>query len=348
MKNDHDRATLQLIGAGETRNTNPRIHRGPRPDSMALTATDKTWLTEQFGGHVRFDEPMTRHTYFKVGGPAEAFVTPPDTAALESLMRWCRAGGHPWLVIGNGSNLLVKDGGIGGVVISLSRCLKDIRPTEGGSDVRLTAQAGVRLPSLCRYCIEHGIAGMNFALGIPASVGGAIVMNAGTTRGSMADVVASIGCLQSDGRWVRFDRRDLDFSYRCLSWKASGPTGDGEATIIVDASFSLKPGDARKLSEEAAQILKARAEKQPVDQPSAGCFFKNPASGRSAGELIEKAGLKGRQVGGACVSTRHANFIVNTGGATARDILGLMKLVQERVADKFAVELIPEVKIVGH
>jgi UDP-N-acetylmuramate dehydrogenase len=252
------------------------------------------------------------------------------------------------MVIGGGSNLLVKDGGIGGVVISLVRCLKDIRTTEGGSDVRLTAQAGVKLPSLCRYCIERGFAGLNFALGIPATVGGAIVMNAGTARGSMADVLESIDCLQPNGRRVRFNRRELDFSYRCLSWKENVPNGEGVIPIIVDGAFSLKPGDAKMLAVEAEEILKMRTAKQPIDQPSAGCFFKNPAPDRSAGELIEKAGLKGRQIGNARVSTRHANFIVNTGGATARDILALMELVQKRVAEKFEVELVPEVKIVGH
>jgi UDP-N-acetylmuramate dehydrogenase len=315
---------------------------------MPLGTEEKNWLTEQFGRYVRFDEPMTRHTYLKVGGPAEAFVTPPDMAGLEQLMSWCRSGRQPWMVIGSGSNLLVKDGGIGGIVISLGRCLKDIRTTEGGSDIRLTAQTGVKLPSLCRYCIERGFAGLNFALGIPATVGGAIVMNAGTALGSMADVLVSIDCLQPDGRRVRFDRRELDFSYRCLSWKGSGPNDEGVIPLIVDGSFSLKPGDAKMLADEAEDILKLRAAKQPIDQPSAGCFFKNPTPDRSAGELIEKAGLKGRQIGKARVSTRHANFIVNTGGATARDILSLMELVQKRVAEKFEVELVPEVKIVGH
>jgi UDP-N-acetylmuramate dehydrogenase len=319
-----------------------------RTDSMPLATKEKKWLIERFGRHVRFDEPMTRHTYFKVGGPAEAFVTPPDTAGLEQLMSWCRSSRQPWMVIGGGSNLLVKDGGIGGVVISLGRCLKNIRTTEGGSDVRLTAQAGVKLPSLCRYCIERGFAGLNFALGIPATVGGAIVMNAGTARGSMADVLESIDCLQPNGRRVRFNRRELDFSYRCLSWKENVPNGEGVIPIIVDGAFSLKPGDAKMLAVEAEEILKMRTAKQPIDQPSAGCFFKNPAPDRSAGELIEKAGLKGRQIGNARVSTRHANFIVNTGGATARDILALMELVQKRVAEKFEVELVPEVKIVGH
>ena len=315
---------------------------------MPLGTEEKNWLTEQFGRYVRFDEPMTRHTYLKVGGPAEAFVTPPDMAGLEQLMSWCRSGRQPWMVIGSGSNLLVKDGGIGGIVISLGRCLKDIRTTEVGSDIRLTAQTGVKLPSLCRYCIERGFAGLNFALGIPATVGGAIVMNAGTALGSMADVLVSIDCLQPDGRRVRFDRRELDFSYRCLSWKGSGPNDEGVIPLIVDGSFSLKPGDAKMLADEAEDILKLRAAKQPIDQPSAGCFFKNPTPDRSAGELIEKAGLKGRQIGKARVSTRHANFIVNTGGATARDVLSLMELVQKRVAEKFEVELVPEVKIVGH
>jgi UDP-N-acetylmuramate dehydrogenase len=315
---------------------------------MSLGTEEKNWLTERFGRHVRFDEPMTRHTYFKVGGPAEAFVTPPDTAGLEELMSWCRSCRQPWMVIGNGSNLVVKDGGIGGVVISLGRCLKDIWTTEGGGDVRLTAQAGVKLRSLCRFCIERGFAGLNFALGIPATVGGAIIMNAGTARGSMADVLESIDCLQPNGRRERFVRSELDFSYRCLSWKKSVPNDEGVIPIIVNGSFSLKPGDAKMLADEAEEILRVRTAKQPTDQPSAGCFFKNPAPDRSAGELIEKAGLKGRQIGNARVSTRHANFIVNTGGATARDILALMELVQKRVAEKFEVDLVPEVKIVGH
>ncbi|MFZ0243635.1 MAG: UDP-N-acetylmuramate dehydrogenase [Desulfobacterales bacterium] len=308
----------------------------------------KNWLSEHFGRQVRFDEPMARHTWFRVGGPAEALVTPADTDTLSQLLTGCRAGGIPWLILGSGSNLLVKDGGIAGVVISLRRCLTKIESTAGSAGVRTTAQAGVKLPVLCRYCIEHGFAGLNFALGIPATVGGAIVMNAGTARGSIADVLQSLACLQPDGRRVRFDRRELDFAYRRLALKPGGAAEGSQDPVIVDGTFALKPADKKRLANEAGRILKERAAKQPIDQPSAGCFFKNPPAGRSAGELIEKAGLKGRQIGGARVSEKHANFIVNAGGASAADILALMDLVQGRVAAEFAVDLVPEVKIVGH
>jgi UDP-N-acetylmuramate dehydrogenase len=312
-----------------------------------LSTTDKKWLAERFGRHLRFEEPLARHTYLKVGGPATAFVSPPDAAALQLLIRWCAAGRHRWLIIGGGSNLLVRDGGFEGIVISLSRCLKDIRSAAAGSDFLVTAQAGVKLAVLCRYCIENGLAGLNFALGIPGTVGGAVVMNAGTARGWMADVVESVGCLQPDGSRVRFERRELDFSYRCLSWKQERTSTALEAPIVVDGSLRLHPDSPRRLAAEAEEILKSRAAKQPVRQPSAGCFFKNPARGPTAGELIQRAGLKGRRIGGAEVSPRHANFIVNRGGATASDILALMELVQRHVAEKFAVELVPEVKIVG-
>ncbi|MFZ0614415.1 MAG: UDP-N-acetylmuramate dehydrogenase [Desulfobacterales bacterium] len=308
----------------------------------------KNWLNERFGRQVRFEEPMARHTWFRVGGPAEALVTPADTDALARLLTWCRAGRIPWLILGSGSNLLVKDGGIAGVVISLRRCLTKIESAGGGAGGRITAQAGVKLPVLCRYCIAHGFSGLNFALGIPATVGGAIVMNAGTARGSIADVLESLSCLHPDGRRVKFDRRELDFAYRRLALKPGAAAGSGHDPVIVDGTFALKPADKQLLANEAGRILKERAAKQPIDQPSAGCFFKNPPAGRSAGELIEKAGLKGRQIGSARVSEKHANFIVNAGGATARDILNLMDLVQGRVAAKFAVDLVPEVKIVGH
>ncbi|MFZ0133066.1 MAG: UDP-N-acetylmuramate dehydrogenase [Desulfobacterales bacterium] len=307
----------------------------------------KNWLGEHFGRRVRFEEPMARHTWFKVGGPAEALVTPADTNALARLLTWCRDSRIPWLILGSGSNLLVRDGGIAGVVISLSRCLKEIELAESGSGIHVTAQAGVKLPVLCRYCIAHGFSGLNFALGIPATVGGAIVMNAGTARGSMADVLESLGCLHPDGRRVRFARRDLAFSYRRLALKPGG-AGCGQDPVIVEGTFALQPADRKMLADEAARILKERAARQPIDQPSAGCFFKNPPAGRSAGELIDKAGLKGRQIGGARVSEKHANFIVNAGGATAGDILDLMELVQGRVSAEFGIDLVPEVKIVGH
>ena len=190
---------------------------------------------------------------------------------------------------------------------------------------------------------------MNFAVGIPGTVGGAVVMNAGTSMGKMAssEVIGAIRCLLWDGRLLQYDRSKLEFSYRHLSWKENRSDGIAESPIVIDASFRLGTGKASMLREEADSLLKTRAEKQPIDQPSAGCFFKNPVDGPAAGEMIDRCHLKGYRIGNAQISDKHANFIVNLGGASARDILSLMELVQNRVADQFQVDLQPEVKIVG-
>ncbi len=315
---------------------------------MSLGVEDRQWLAENYGRQVKFDEPMSRHTYFRVGGPAEAFVTPLDLNSLKRLVRWCTAGDHTALVIGGGSNLLVKDQGLAGIVISLRRCLADIEVAVDVDQPGAIAQAGVNLQAFCRLCAKKGLNGMNFAVGIPGTVGGAIMMNAGTDKGSMADVVDSVGCLLWDGRTIRYQRRKLDFSYRSLSWERHRTAGMTETPIITDGCFGLEVGDASVLQQEAADLLKRRSEKQPVDQPSAGCFFRNPANGPSAGELIDRCGLKGSRIGNAQVSAKHANFIVNLGGATALDILSLMERVRNAVADRFEVVLEPEVKIVGH
>ena len=290
---------------------------------------------------------MSRHTYFRVGGPAEAFVSPTNTLELTQLIRWCSAQGHKVLIIGGGSNLLVKDGGIAGVVISLRRCLTDIKVVVSGKKPMVTAQAGVNLQALCRFCAKQGLGGLNFAVGIPGTVGGAIVMNAGTALGTMADVIDSIGCLHWDGRTTRYKRRELNFSYRNLAVKVNQTVVDTERPIIIDGYFQLKTSDSSMLQQEAKVLLKKRLETQPVELPSAGCFFKNPIHGPSAGELIDQCKLKGYRIGNAQVSDKHANYIVNLGDASARDILSLMELVKTKVADQFKVDLEPEVKIVG-
>jgi UDP-N-acetylmuramate dehydrogenase len=212
----------------------------------------------------------------------------------------------------------------------------------------VTAQAGVNLQSLCRYCAKQGLSGMNFAVGIPGTVGGAVVMNAGTSMGTMGDVIDSIGCLLWNGQIVRYERSMLEFSYRSLSWIENRSAGHTETPIVIDGCFRLKTSAASLVRKEAETLLRTRTENQPVDQPSAGCFFRNPANGPAAGFLIERCELKGYRIGNAQVSTKHANFIVNLGGASASDILSLMELVRKKVADRFKVNLEPEVKIVGH
>jgi UDP-N-acetylmuramate dehydrogenase len=290
---------------------------------------------------------MFRHTYFRVGGPADAFAKPRSLEALQKLINWSREKGHPLLVIGDGTNLLVKDNGIRGIVIVLTKCLNQIKPPRPESNgVYITAMAGARLHTLCNLAIDQGLEGLNFALGIPGTVGGAIMMNAGTTAGSVQDVLTSIAVLGPEGQIQKLRCEKLDFKYRRLSWKNDTQIDRGQA-VIVNGDFLLHPADPQKLKKEAAAILKLRRQKQPINYPSAGCFFKNPLTGKTAGELIDAAGLKGRRIGGAEISSKHANYIINRDNASAADILALRDLIRETVARIFAIDLETEVKIVG-
>ena len=207
--------------------------------------------------------------------------------------------------------------------------------------------AGARMQSLCSFALERGIGGMNFALGIPGTVGGSIMMNAGTAQGSVESVLDSIKILPSTGQIKNISREKLIFSYRKLSWENETSAICQMQPIILEGSFCLFPSDKKKLKQEAETILKTRKKTQPIGSFSAGCFFKNPLSGKTAGELIELAGLKGKKIGKAEVSAKHANFIINTGKASAADILKLSELIQKKVLTKFNVDLQMEVKIVG-
>lgn len=315
---------------------------------MSLDPETKEWLTRVFGGNVRFDELMSRHTSLGVGGPAEAFVAPENYDELVELVNWSRQRAVPYLVIGDGTNLLIKDSGLPGIVIVLTKCLNTIsRVAKGDGSITVTAMAGVRMQSLCRFAIEQGLAGMNFALGIPGTVGGGIIMNAGTDRGSIGDVLDSIKVLSPLGTVKTIGKDELNFAYRELSFRQGEMKVYHGQPIILDGSFRLQPKDSGKLKKEAELILAKRSKSQPTGSLSAGCFFKNPESGKTAGELIELAGLKGKRKGGAQISPKHANFIINTGQASASDFLVLMELVQETVTRMFKVDLEPEVKIVG-
>jgi UDP-N-acetylmuramate dehydrogenase len=316
---------------------------------MALDRKTRDWLSTRFGKSVKFNEPMSRHTYLRVGGPAEAFITPDSQKDLVRLIRRCNDSGIPVFVIGDGTNLLVKDGGVAGMVIVLTRCLNKIyRSTQTGSEVVVTAMAGARMQALCRFAIKNGLKGLNFAVGIPGTVGGGIMMNAGTASGAIDGVLESVKIMARDGWMQRIDRDSLNFSYRKLNWK-NVVAGIGAALpVVIDGRFRLIASDPQKLESEARDLLQKRKNSQPLKAASAGCFFKNPATGKSAGEMIERAGLKGCKIGGAQVSTKHANFIVNTGDASAADILAMMELAQEKVARLFNVVLEPEVKIIGH
>ena len=251
------------------------------------------------------------------------------------------------LVIGDGTNLLVKDNGIRGIVVVLAKYTKKFsKKTEKNREVIITAPAGTKLYELCSFAIKSGLGGMNYAVGIPGTVGGAITMNAGTAHGSTEDVLEDVLIMLPDGKTKRINKSEINFSYRNLSFGKDIKIYQGRP-IILEGSFRLYPFDAATLKKEAEEILRIRNKKQPVSFPSAGSFFKNPEQGKAAGRLIEKAGLKGKKIGGAQVSEKHANFIINTGGASASDILGLMEFIQETVFKTFNIKLEPEVKIVG-
>jgi UDP-N-acetylmuramate dehydrogenase len=315
---------------------------------MALDADSIRWLENRFKNSVSFEEPMSRHTSLRVGGPAEVFAAPESVEDLRALMNWSRDKGLSCLVIGRGTNLLVKDRGIRGIVVVLTKCLKTIEQTETNTDgVLVTAMAGANLKALCSYALKRGLEGMNFSLGIPGTVGGGIIMNAGTSHGCMDNVLRSIDVLLPTGHTRRIERKALDFAYRKLSWNPKLTDGHADQTIILNGRFSFRPSDPEKLKKGAKEIIKVRHRKQPVGLPSAGCFFKNPASGPAAGQLIEMAGLKGKSVGGAESSSKHANFFINRCNASAADFLALMNITEEAVLKAFNIHLEREVKVVG-
>ena len=277
---------------------------------------------------------MDRYTTLRVGGPADWLAEPETEAQLCALLQFAKEQGVPALVMGNGSNLLVRDGGIRGLVIRLVRAFSGIEAIPGG----LYAQSGALLSALSRQAQEMSLTGLEFAQGIPGTVGGGAYMNAGAYGGELGKVIASVRIW--DGLSIRdIPNEEMDFSYRHSRAMTEG-------WIILGAAFRLEKGDPEAISAAMRDFAARRKEKQPLKYPSAGSFFKRP-TGYFAGALIENAGLKGLTVGGAQVSRKHAGFLINTGGATACDFLQLMSLVQRVVENKDHVRLEPEVRIIG-
>ncbi len=283
-------------------------------------------------GDVRQHEPMSRHTTMKAGGEADLLVVPQDIEELRRIVLAAHRAGLPVIVLG-GSNIIVQDGGIAGVVVKLSR-LNHIRVL--GSD-RIEAEAGVLLPRLARAAARAGLSGLEFAIGIPGTVGGSVVMNAGTREGELAPRIESVTLMRWDGELITLGRETLRFRYR----HADLPHG-----CVVSAQFSLQPAPPGEIDATMTRMLGVRNATQPLHSPSAGCVFKNPP-GDSAGRLIEAAGLKGHRIGDAQVSERHANFIINRGHARTNDILALIRHIGRQVERQFGVTLELEVKIVG-
>ena len=280
------------------------------------------------------DEPMSRHTTFRVGGPADVFFMPESEDQAIGAFSAAAAAGVPALVIGNGSNLLVRDGGIRGLVIALGEGMAAIARVENV----ITAWAGASLKRVSAYAQAAGLSGLEFASGIPGSLGGGCAMNAGAYGGQLSDALIDAE-VYLNGEVRTLTRDEMQMGYRTtLPLRAGG--------IVLSARFRLTPDDPDAIAERMRDLNARRRDKQPLNYPSAGSTFKRP-EGRFAGALIEQAGLKGRSVRGAQVSKKHAGFIVNTGDATASDILELIGIVQREVREKFGVALEPEVRIVG-
>jgi UDP-N-acetylmuramate dehydrogenase len=305
----------------------------------------KKWLQNLLENSVYFNEPMSRHTSFHVGGPADAFAIPKNLGVLIELVRGLGQRELKFLIIGHGTNLLVKDTGFRGVIVLLKKALDQIMVDSG--DGIVTAMAGAPLSRLCRFALKNGLAGMNFALGIPGTVGGGIATNAGTRLGNIGDVLNQVTVILPDGEIKNITREKLGFSYRQLLWGNNSEGIANSAPIIMSGYFSLTRDDPEKIRKEAREIVTWRKKRQPSWLPSAGCFFKNPASEKTAGQLIDLAGLKGKSSGGAEISAKHANFIINRNNASAADILALMKMIQETIWKKFNIVLEPEVRIIG-
>lgn len=279
------------------------------------------------------DEPMSRHTTWRVGGPADLFIEPADRDDLQRTLALLKAAGAPWMAVGAGSNLLVKDGGIRGAVIHL----KNFRRLDIEATGRVIAGGGLPLMTLIRETAACGLAGLEGLAGIPGTVGGGVSMNAGAGGQQLADVVESVELIGVAGMEV-WSRERLGFGYRRSELNGS--------RILVAAVLRFRRGDAARLTAAIEQRLAERRSAQQVGGPNAGSVFKNP-EGRSAWQLIAAAGMRGAAIGGARVAERHANFIVNDGRASARDILELIDRIRRRVREASGIELEPEVRIVG-
>lgn len=291
---------------------------------------------------VLFDEPMSRHTTFRIGGPAECYVVPDSIEQIQKTLSLAKEAGVPCHIIGNGSNLLVSDDGVLGIVIRMEEnVIEKVGGTDDGRDC-IRVSAGTLFSSFAKQMCREGYAGIEFATGIPGSVGGAVVMNAGAYGGEVKDVLSSVSVLTKDGEVLSVGAELLDLSYRHSNI-------DENSYVVLSAEFALrKSEDPEAVSEKVAELSEKRKEKQPLEYPSAGSTFKRPqGEGLFAGKLIDDCGLRGYRVGDAQVSEKHCGFVINRGNATAEDVMQLISAVQRTVMEKFGIMLEPEVRFLG-
>ena len=296
-------------------------------------------LTENLSGEVLINEPMSLHTSWKIGGAADCFIAPKTVDDIIAVLKYTREQGVPLTVVGRGTNLLVSDLGIEGVVMQIGDNFNKILWL---GDLEVRAEAGVLLAALAREAAKKSCAGLEWACGIPGNVGGAVMMNAGAYGSNISGYITEVEVVDlADGGEPQlkiFTKDDLDFSYR--------HSGIAAGQVVVAVNLLLEPGNREKSEKEMKELLQTRAAKQPLEYPSAGSVFKNP-EGDHAGRLVEVSGCRGMEIGGAQVSEKHGNFIINKGGATAADVLALIEKVQSVVESKHGVRLETEVRKIG-
>jgi UDP-N-acetylmuramate dehydrogenase len=286
-------------------------------------------------GKLRFKEPMKHHTSLQTGGQADVLFIPEDTNDVSRVIEYANKRNIPLHIVGNGTKLLVSDQGIQGIIIKIANTLDDLNVL----GERIIAEAGTPLAKTVAIATKLGLCGLEFAAGIPGTVGGAIVMNAGTYLGSMSDVVSNVTAFDSSGLLHVLTNKECGFDYRKSVFQQNN-------MIVLKAELSLRRGKPEEIRRNIDELMKKRKQSQPLDKPNAGCTFRNP-DGVSAGKLIADVGLKGVRIGDAQISKVHANFIINLGNAKANDVLTLIKMAQKRVKGKHELQLIPEIRIIG-
>ena len=291
-------------------------------------------LKQVFRGKLLLDEPLSEHTYFKIGGPADYYLYPKDLEDLAAVVDFCQKEGVPRFVIGNGSNLLVSDEGYRGIMIDVSETFSHLQC----KGYVVTSGAGVALRRLFKYCMERGLSGFESLVGIPGQLGGAVKINAGAYGNTISEHLMNVRLLNADGTLERRSKEDITFGYRI--------TDLPDEAILVEMQFHLTEGNPKVMEDKQAEYMARRKDQQPLSLPSAGSVFRRPP-GDYAGRLIEEAGCKGLRIGDAMVSKKHANFIVNCHLASALDVRRLMDEIRQRVMDQFDVMLEPEVILVG-
>lgn len=297
----------------------------------------RDFIVSEFKNMALFGIPMANYTSMRVGGPADCMVFPDKIEELIKIITYAKSESLPVTVIGYGTNLLVKDGGIRGITINLSKGFKTLETEKHGNNIYITAGSGISLARIVRLGMDNGWSGVEPLSAIPGSLGGAVSMNAGTKEGSISDVIECVWVIEGEKEKL-LDRKMLKFEYRSVNIPRNHP--------VIKLKIRLQMGDKEKVRKKIQEFLNYRKETQPLTSHSAGCIFKNPKK-IPAGKLIDDLGLKGVRVRGAKISEKHANFIVNTGSATAKDVLALIELVKEKVKEERNIPLEPEITIIG-